>query len=57
MKEYLKQRLETLRLKYKENADIKWLHRFNECYHILEKLEVMEMEKNVQKQKIGRAHV
>ena len=49
MKEYLKQRLETLRLKYKENADIKWLHRFNECYHILEKLEVMEME-HVQKQ-------
>lgn len=45
MKQYLKQRLEELRKRYKETADIKWMHRFNECQQILEKLEVMEMDK------------
>lgn len=44
MNQYLQKRLEELRKKYKETGDIKWLHRFNECRQIQEKLIVMEMD-------------
>lgn len=43
MKQYLEERLDDLRRKYKDAGDIKWLHRYNECRHILEKLTIDEI--------------
>ena len=37
MKNYLEERLDELRKKYRDTGDSKWLHRFNECHHIREK--------------------
>ena len=43
MKKYMEERLDELRKRYKDTADIKWLHRYNECRHILEKLTIDEI--------------
>ena len=43
MKHYLEERLHELRQRYKDTGDSKWLHRFNECHHIREKLYVDEI--------------
>lgn len=45
MKNYLDQRLQELRKRYQDSGDIKWLHRYNECQHIREKLIVQEIDK------------
>ena len=43
MKQYLEERLDDLRRKYRDTGDSKWYHRFNECKHILEKITVDEI--------------
>lgn len=45
MKAYLDGRLDELRQKYKDTGDIRWLHRFNECKQIRERLVVQEIVK------------
>ena len=43
MKQYLEERLNELRQRYKDTADIKWMHRYNECATIREKLLIDEI--------------
>ena len=38
MQNYLAERLHELRTRYKQTGDSKWLHRYNECRHIFERL-------------------
>lgn len=44
MKDYLDERIAELRRRYKETADIRWLHRFNEATHIREKLVLRQID-------------
>ena len=37
MKQYLEERLNELRSRYKDTGESRWLHRFNECKSILER--------------------
>lgn len=36
MKDYIDERVQELRQRYKNTADIRWLHRYNEAMHIRE---------------------
>jgi len=36
MKDYIDERVQELRQRYKDTADIRWLHRYNEAMHIRE---------------------
>ena len=36
MKQYLEERMNELRRRYKDTGEAKWLHRFNECKSIYE---------------------
>ena len=45
MKDYIEERLHELRRRYKESADIKWLHRYNEAKHLHERAVIDEIER------------
>lgn len=44
MKDYLDERIAELRRRYKETADRRWMHRFNEATHIREKLVLRQID-------------
>lgn len=44
MKEFLDERISELRQRYKESADIKWLHRYNEAMHIRERFVIRQID-------------
>lgn len=45
MKAYLEERMNDLRQKYRDTGDSRWLHRFNECKQIKERLVIDEITK------------
>ena len=44
MKEFLDERITELRQRYKESADIKWMHRYNEAMHIRERFVIRQID-------------
>ena len=44
MKDYLDERLQELRQRYKDTADIRWKHRYNEAMHIRERFVIRQID-------------
>ena len=44
MKEFLDERLQELRQRYKDTADIRWKHRYNEAMHIRERFVIRQID-------------
>ena len=44
MKDYLDERLQELRQRYKDTADMRWKHRYNEVMHIRERFVIRQID-------------
>ena len=44
MKDYIDERIQELRQRYKETADIRWMHRYNEAVHIRERFVLRQID-------------
>jgi hypothetical protein len=44
MKDYLDERLQELRKRYKNSGEIRWLHRYNEAMHIRERFVLRQID-------------
>jgi len=44
MKDYIDERIQELRQRYKDTADIRWLHRYNEAMHIREQAVLRQID-------------
>jgi len=44
MKDYIDERVQELRQRYKDTSDIRWLHRYNEAMHIRERLVIRQID-------------
>ncbi len=44
MKDYIDERLQELRERYKETGDSRWRHRYNEALHIRERLVIRQID-------------